>query len=156
MSRHAARETAFQMTFQIDVGKNSQELAERTMEEALAEGKIRSQDVEYIKRVVNGIIQERPLLDDFIRRHTKNWSPERINPIEKNIIRLALYEGWFCEDVPLHVALNEAVELAKTYGDDDAYAFVNGILDNISKEELPQKNGKTAYLKRGGNHDPRL
>lgn len=142
MSRQRARETAFQMAFQIDVGKNSLAEAEETMAEALTEQRIRESDCAYIRRVVTGIIQERPLLDDFIQRHAQNWSPERINPIEKNIIRLALYETWFCDDVPMQVAFNEAIELAKKYGDEDAYAFVNGILDNAAREAAPQKSGQ--------------
>ena len=148
MSRHNARETAFQMTFQIDVGNNSLETAMGTMQEALADERFRESDCAYIERVVSGIIQERPLLDDFIRRYARNWAPERIHAIDKNIIRLALYEIWFCDDVPTHVAINEAVELAKKYGDDDTYAFVNGILDNVSKEPRQEKGQE--------NHDSGL
>ncbi|MEE0775745.1 MAG: transcription antitermination protein NusB, partial [Bacillota bacterium] len=65
--------------------------------------------------------------------HSRGWKLERINPVDRNLIRLALYEVRYVDDVPFEVALDEAVELAKAYGEDESYAFVNGILDNAKK-----------------------
>ena len=129
MSRQLARETAFKMIFQMDVGKNALEVAERTMEEALDEGLIKKRDTAYILELVAGVADKKDELDAFIAEHAKGWTLDRINVIEKNLIRLALYEIRYMENIPYEVSVNEAIELAKRYGEDDAYSFVNGILD---------------------------
>lgn len=129
MSRQLARETAFKMIFQMDVGKNTLEVAERTMEEALDEGLINKKDTAYILELVAGVADKKDELDAFIAEHAKGWTLDRINVIEKNLIRLALYEIRHMENIPYEVSVNEAIELAKRYGEDDAYSFVNGILD---------------------------
>ena len=129
MSRQLARETAFKMIFQMDVGKNALEVAERTMEEALDEGLINKKDTAYILELVAGVADKKDELDAFIAEHAKGWTLDRINVIEKNLIRLALYEIRHMENIPYEVSVNEAIELAKRYGEDDAYSFVNGILD---------------------------
>ena len=129
MSRQQARETAFKMIFQMDVGKNPLEVAERTMEEALEEGVINKKERSYILELAAGVAEKRDEFDKFIMAHSKGWTLDRINFIEKNLIRLALYEIRYMESIPYEVSVNEAIELAKRYGDDDAYSFVNGILD---------------------------
>ncbi|MEG1868865.1 MAG: transcription antitermination factor NusB, partial [Clostridiales bacterium] len=134
MSRHQARETAFRMIFQMDVGKNDFEIAKETMLEALVDEMITQKDYPYIEKVVLGVEKEKNRLDDFIIRHARGWSLQRMNPVEKNILRMALYEIWFLDDVPYEVAMDEGVELAKVYGDEDAYGFVNAILDNAKTE----------------------
>ncbi|MDO4541303.1 MAG: transcription antitermination factor NusB [Bacillota bacterium] len=142
MSRHCARETAFRMLFQMDLGRNNYKEAENTMSEALADKVISKRDCDYIEGVVQGVKKEEEKLDQFIRRYSQGWDINRINPVERNIIRLALYETWFLDDVPMEVALNEAVELAKSYGDHEAYSFVNGILDNVKKNADPKGFGE--------------
>lgn len=130
MSRHQARETAFKMIFQMDVGKNSLEIAERTLEEAMEENAVSKNERSFVMSLAAGVEEKREELDSFIIEHAKGWTIDRINVIEKNIIRLALYEIRYMDDIPYEVSVNEAIELAKQYGDDDAYSFVNGILDN--------------------------
>ena len=130
MSRQQARETAFKMIFQMDVGKNPLEVAERTMDEALEEGVISKKERGYILELAAGVADKKDEFDEFISSHAKGWTLDRINVIEKNLIRLALYEIRYMEGIPYEVSVNEAIELAKRYGDDDAYSFVNGVLDN--------------------------
>ncbi|MBQ1251933.1 MAG: transcription antitermination factor NusB [Firmicutes bacterium] len=130
MSRHQARETAFKMIFQMDVGQNSLEIAERTLEEAMEEKAVSPKERGFVMGLAAGVEEKREELDAFIIEHAKGWTIDRINVIEKNIIRLALYEIRYMDDIPYEVSVNEAIELAKEYGDDDAYSFVNGILDN--------------------------
>lgn len=130
MSRQQARETAFKMIFQMDVGKNPLEVAELTLEEAMEEKAVSKKERSYIMGLAAGVEEKKPELDAFITEHAKGWTIDRINVIEKNIIRLALYEIRYLDDIPYEVSVNEAIELAKRYGEDDAYSFVNGILDN--------------------------
>lgn len=141
MSRQQARETAFKMIFQMDVGKNPLEVAELTLEEAVAEKSVSEKERSYIMGLAAGVEEKREELDAFIIEHTKGWTIDRINVIEKNIIRLALYEIRYLDDIPYEVSVNEAIELAKRYGEDDAYSFVNGILDNARPPKA--KDGET-------------
>jgi N utilization substance protein B len=82
----------------------------------------------FTKELVAGVEAERSGLDELISRHARGWSIERIAPLERNILRVALYEALYRDDVPTEVALNEAVELAKEYCGADAPGFVNGVL----------------------------
>lgn len=135
MKRHQARATAFKMLFQIEVGKNEREIANVTLEEAIAEKTIDPRDTGFISDLVDGVLKNREELDAFIRRYSQGWNFERINPVEKNILRIALYEIWHKEDIPFRIAINEAIELAKEYGDQESGAFVNGILDNVNHDK---------------------
>jgi len=74
---------------------------------------------------------DRAALDADIDTAVHNWSPERVGRVERNILRIALYEMRHADDVPAAVAINEAIELAKMYGTDDAPRFVNGVLDRL-------------------------
>lgn len=132
------------MVFQMDVGKNPLEIAERTLEEALEEGFIEEKDREYIIELATGVAAKKSEFDTFIAAHAKGWTLDRINAIEKNILRLSLYEIGYMDEIPYEVAVNEGIELAKKYGEDDAYSFVNGILDNAkpSKSQTDGEKGK--------------
>ncbi len=131
MKRHQARETALKMLFQIDVGKNPMDMAMLTLEEAIKEGAMDARDRDFVLTLVQGVLRERESLDDFIRTHATGWKLERIHSVEKNIIRLSLFEIRHLHDVPYRIAINEAIELAKEYSGEEAGAFVNGVLDNV-------------------------
>ncbi len=134
MKRHQARETAFKMLFQIDVGNNSMEMAKLTLEEAIAEEIVDPRDESFVCHLVEGVLRDKQELDAFIAKYAQGWKIDRINPVEKNIIRLALFEIRQENDIPFRIAINEAIELAKAYGDDESGPFVNGILDNAKNE----------------------
>jgi transcription antitermination protein NusB len=82
----------------------------------------------FTTELARGVEGDRAELDERISRHSQNWSLERIAPLELNIMRVALWEGMKVDDVPVEVAINEAVELAKEYCGTDAPGFVNGVL----------------------------
>ncbi|MFT5170203.1 MAG: transcription antitermination factor NusB, partial [Candidatus Omnitrophota bacterium] len=79
-------------------------------------------------------------IDDIIRKYAANWQLERMAVIDRNILRLGTFEIMFADEIPPKVTINEAVELAKKYGDSESGKFVNGILDKIHKEELLPKD----------------
>ena len=87
--------------------------------------------------LIAGVEAERPALDEVISRHAKGWSLDRIAPLERNIMRVALYEALNRDDIPAEVALDEAVELAKEYCGADAPGFVNGVLGAALRESGP-------------------
>ena len=82
----------------------------------------------FTRELVDGVEEHRAELDELIARHSKGWALERIAPLERNIMRTALYEALHRDDVPVEVAIDEAVELSKEYCGADAPGFVNGIL----------------------------
>lgn len=89
---------------------------------------------EFANALVRGCAAERDAIDDLIRRVSQHWRVERMAWVDRNILRLATYELKAVADVPRNVTLDEAVELAKRFGDVESPAFVNGILDHIARE----------------------
>jgi N utilization substance protein B len=86
---------------------------------------------DFTTALVTGVIERRDEIDACIQECSTNWSLERIGMVERNILRFAIYELCFLPDIPPNVTINEAVEVAKKYGTDEAPAFINGILDRV-------------------------
>lgn len=91
---------------------------------------------DFTRELVAGVEREREDLDELIGRHAKGWALERIAPLERNILRVALHELLHREDVPAEVAMDEAVETAKQLCSSEAPGFVNGILGTVHREEV--------------------
>ena len=89
----------------------------------------------FTRELAEGVQEHRAELDDAITRHAKDWPLERIAPLDRNIMRVALYEIGFRDDVPTEVAIDEAIELAKEYCGSDAPSFVNGVLGAVVREQ---------------------
>jgi N utilization substance protein B len=92
----------------------------------------------FTRELVEGAIAHGPELDELIERHASGWALDRIAPLERNILRVALYEMLHRSDVPDEVAIDEAVEAAKELCSADAPGFVNGILGTVQREEVPR------------------
>jgi len=88
----------------------------------------------FTRELAEGVEEHRTELDETIQRHAKGWSLQRVAPLDRNIMRVALYEIGYREDVPTEVAIDEAIELAKEYCGADAPGFVNGILGAAVRE----------------------
>lgn len=131
MSRRLARQVAFQTLFQIDLGKNEvdEALAYRLSEVDLAE-----EDFNYVKRAVQGVCTQTSALDKQINAVSKGWEVHRLGSIDRSILRLAIYEIVFMDDIPVRVSVNEAVELAKEFGDEDSPRFINGVLGTVVRD----------------------
>ena len=87
-----------------------------------------------VEQMIRGVFENRAELDQMLSAASKNWRVERMAVVDRNVIRLALYEIKFCADVPVAVAINEAIELCKQLGSAEAPAFVNGLLDRAVDE----------------------
>jgi N utilization substance protein B len=81
--------------------------------------------------LIEGTWQKRDYLDELISRHSENWSLMRMARVDRNILRMAVYELLFCDDIPPKVTLNEAIDLGKIYGSENSGSFINGILDAL-------------------------
>jgi N utilization substance protein B len=126
--RSRAREVALQLLYEMD--RNPQvpeDLTERFITERLRGATLRR----FASELIVGVRTKRDEIDKLIEDVAQNWSLSRMNPIDRSILRLATYEVLFCDDIPLKVALDEAIELAKRYGTAESSRFVNGILDCV-------------------------
>lgn len=128
MSRRLAREVALRALFQIDVGRAQIDdaIAYNIEEFALTE-----KSAIFARQLVQGTLDHLEEIDELIRQAAIHWSVERMARTDRNIMRLAVFELIHRSDVPASVAVNEAVELAKKYGDADAGKFVNGVLGQV-------------------------
>jgi N utilization substance protein B len=93
----------------------------------------------FTRELIDGVTRERDRLDELIARHSVGWTLDRIAPLERNILRVALYELLHRPDVPVEVAIDEAVEAAKELCSAEAPPFVNGILGAVQREEVPSR-----------------
>lgn len=124
MNRHTAREKAFQSLFQMDINEMSAEEAiQNVMEEAVHDA--------FLNQLVFGVVEHRETIDQKITDNLEKWSFNRIASVEKTLLRLAVYELMYEEEIPEKVTLNEAIELAKMFGDDKSGSFVNGVLKKM-------------------------
>jgi N utilization substance protein B len=139
MSRKSARETAMKLIYQIDINDcESGEVLSSFYENN--EDELNDEEKEYIEGCVKGVKENLSLIDNYIEKYLKGWKINRIARVELAIMRLSVYEMIAREDVPDIVAVNEAVELARTYGGENSTQFVNGVLGNLIKEF--EKDGK--------------
>jgi N utilization substance protein B len=131
--RTKGRECALKVLYAIDVtGDDARKCVDvfwQNHEEKDAEMKV------FADSLVLGVVKNRELIDKIITTHTTNWQLKRMAVIDRNVIRSAVYELLFMEDIPPKVAINEAIDIAKKYGDKDSGKFVNGVLDKINKTE---------------------
>lgn len=127
MSRKESRTQAFQTLFQIEIKNNT-----LTINEAI--NFIKDEDetlnFDFITWLVTGVKDHEPVLDDKIQPHLKEWTLDRLLKTDRIILRMATFE-LLQSDTPKKVIINEAVELAKQFSDDDHYKFINGVLSNI-------------------------
>ena len=130
--RRRARILAMQALFQIDVGEQE---TWQAIDDVLAQGE-ESGVRDFVRDAVSGVREDLQILDRLIQDKAQNWTLERMARVDRNILRLGAWELLKRPQVPAAVVLNEAVELAKEYGDEGSGGFVNGILDSIRQTEV--------------------
>lgn len=140
MSRRQAREFALQFIFSVDFNKdeNVTELLEEFHESETAfieTNDYTKKDVEFANRLIIGTVENMKKIDELITKSAIGWTFDRIAKVDLAILRLAIFEIYFLEDVPEGVSANEAVDLAKKYSADDAGSFVNGVIGKIIREK---------------------
>mgnify|MGYP003747946369 FL=1 len=142
MSRRLAREYAIQFLYSTDFNKNENpdEMLEDFFEIKEEQGKdglkdsVKEEDLKFAEEIIKGTLEKLQEIDQFIQNNTTGWTKERIAKVDLAILRLALYEILFRDDIPDSVSINEAIELAKKYSTDESGSFVNGVLGKIIRE----------------------
>ena len=134
ISRRESREQVLGLLFETEfqVQKTPEEIYRLAVEdrELIADA--------YLSGTYFGVLEQKAELDAYIAKFSKGWAVDRIAPVTRNILRIAIFEMMKCPDIPVRVSINEAIELAKKYDEEKAKAFVNGILNSV-KEELEHK-----------------
>lgn len=138
MTRREAREVALELLFEMDFHLG--DTPEAIIERAIAMREIQVND--YVKRVFFGVSEKKEFIDSLLENYSHGWKKSRISPVARAALRLAIYEMYFCEDVPDTAAINEALELIKKYDDADKLkSFVNGVLNAVLKEKNERGEG---------------
>jgi N utilization substance protein B len=140
-----SRERALQILFQYDIhGKPGVWLEEfwKPLDDS-------DETRAFAERLVNGVLEHKAELDRVIGAYSTNWKVGRMQVVDRNILRLGAFELFWLDEVPAKVTVNEAIELAKDFGDDEAAKFVNGILDKVlsSESKLETKRREASSMK---------
>ena len=144
-SRSRARECALQALYQVDLaGADPLDALANATGSGEVEGPLDGEALAFAEELVRGVCGEREEVDALIERHSHNWRVERMAKVDRNVLRLAVWELLHHGGVPRKVVLNEAIELAKKFGSEESGAFINGILDKLSAalpEPPPERTG---------------
>ncbi|MDQ6637877.1 MAG: transcription antitermination factor NusB [Candidatus Dormibacteraeota bacterium] len=127
-SRHRARELALKALFQLE---SSPEGPLAAVEYLAGEEAAERTEREFAGRIVAGVLEHGEEIDGLIRAASTNWSPEQMGRVDRTVLRIAVYEIRFGGEVPLRAALNESIDLAKTFAGEESGRFVNGVLGRI-------------------------
>jgi N utilization substance protein B len=130
--RRIARELAVQFLYQYDLSGGSLEEALPLFWETQSE--VSEDGRKFTEELVQGVVEHRVAIDERIAKYTDNWDLPRIAAVDRNILRLAMYEMMFRDDIPPVVSINEAVDIAKKFSTRESGAFVNGILDRLKTD----------------------
>lgn len=138
MSRTLARERAFQLIYELEVQQVP--VSEQVDWHFQLEPCNNKDEEAYIRSTVIGTYEYIEQIDEQIETHAHNWKKTRISKVNLAILRLAIYEIMFSEQIPDEVAANEAVELSKRYGEDNSTSFINGILSSVIRVQKERSN----------------
>jgi N utilization substance protein B len=131
--RRAARELAIQFLYQHDMSGGGS-LAEELPLFWTTQQDINDAAREFAEELIRGAMEQRDVINEKIEKYTQNWELQRIAAVDRNILRLAIYEMLFRDDIPPVVSINEAVDIAKKFSTPESGAFVNGILDRLKAD----------------------
>lgn len=142
-SRHQAREQALQILFQYDIHRKPG----LWLDEFWKPIQVDDDTKAFAGQIVAGVIQRKAEIDAVLAKYATNWKVSRMPIVDRNILRAGLYELFWMDDVPAKVTLDEAVKLAKSFGDEEASKFVNGVLDKVlaSEPKLEQKRANPEH-----------
>ncbi|MBL7155201.1 MAG: transcription antitermination factor NusB [Candidatus Portnoybacteria bacterium] len=135
-NRHLSRSIVMQSLYEWDFKKKKPEQLEEIVGRNLKEFGPGLEDAEFVWKLIKGVIKYSPQIDKIIEKSAPEWPLEQITVIDRNVLRIGLYELLFADrqEVPPKVAINEAIELAKTFGGESSGKFINGVLGTVYRE----------------------
>jgi N utilization substance protein B len=133
--RRKARECALQILFQLEFGSES---LEEVLRDFWQHQKVASEVKDYGEYLVRGINQHKQEIDDIIQQASKNWRLERMAVVDRNVLRIAVYEMMIEKNLASPIIINEAIEIARKFSGQEAAIFINGLLDSINRRLRPE------------------
>jgi N utilization substance protein B len=127
-TRRYARESAMQALFSMDMNCG---FSEQMLTDYIRCFSPNKRAYPFFERLATGVLQSKSEIDRVIERYSSNWKVQRMACVDRNILRVAVYELLYCPDIPAKVSINEAIDIAKKFGASESGAFINGILDSI-------------------------
>ena len=131
-----AREAVIQTLYALDLGNDD---AIKQFDEILKDKKVKGSKAEFAKNLLNGVLEKLPVIDTILKEHLIDWDFDRLDKVDKQILRVGIYEINYT-DTPYQIVINEAVKIAKNFSEDKSKSFINGILDRIAKEEIEKES----------------
>lgn len=128
MKRRLARVKAVQSLFQVDMSGTDKEEA---IKNVLDENESKDQ---FLEQLVFGTLDHIEEIDQIMKNHLQNWKIDRVGNVDRAVIRMAIYEMKFLKEIPINVSLNEAIDVAKSFGGDESGRFVNGVLSKVADQ----------------------
>ena len=140
--RRRAREASLQLLYEIDLGqKDAEEILsserlpwQRSLVTEMDPNEDPAQIEDFVRQIVEGVNRNVREIDRLIESHSTHWKISRMAIVDRNILRMAVFEILYCKDIPPSVSINEAIEIGKRYGTEESGAFINGVLDHIAKD----------------------
>jgi N utilization substance protein B len=147
-NRHLSRSIVLQSLFEWDLNALEKKAVHEVLLRNVTEFAPNKTDLPFMTKLLDGVMAKQPELDLVIEKAAPEWPIDRISPVDRNILRLGLYELLFADrkEVPAKVAINEAIELAKQFGGDNSSRFVNGVLGAVYKEIGEPGKGLKVYI----------
>ncbi len=135
-SRHLSRSIAMQSLYEWDFSGQQPEALNKIVEKNIKEYGPGLEDASFVWQLVNGVVKHLPRIDKIIEKAAPEWPIGQITIVDRNVLRIGLYELLYAkkEEVPPKVAINEAIELAKTFGGENSGKFINGVLGTVFKQ----------------------
>ncbi|MCX6795596.1 MAG: transcription antitermination factor NusB [Candidatus Falkowbacteria bacterium] len=152
-NRHLARTIAMQTLFVWDFNHRNNSDIDRIIKDNFANFAPDFNDSGYVKYTIDGIFEHLEEIDNYIRKYATEWPLEQITYVDRNILRLGIFELIHAEKIPPKVAINEAIEIAKAFGSDSSSKFVNGVLGSIFND-LPEELRKADFIPENEEEKP--
>lgn len=130
-SRRKSRELALQILFELDINQGD---VQKAIDQFWKTFEYSKDLRDFSERIVKGVAEHREEIDRLIKKNSRNWRFDRIDRVDRNILRVAIFELVHCPDIPPKVSINEAIELSKKFGSEKSPSFINGILDKVAQE----------------------
>lgn len=133
-NRHLARTIAMQTLFSWDFNGQQEQNLNNLIEQNFKQFAPKFNDYGFVKFIINGVMENAAAIDRYITKYATEWPLDQITIVDRNILRIGVYELIFDQNIPAKVAINEAIEIAKTFGGESSGKFINGVLGAIYKD----------------------
>ncbi len=145
-NRHLGRTLALQTLYEWDFNQTDQAKLTQIIQRNVEEFAPSYDDVDFVQALINGVVEKQKEIDSLITKYAPEWPLPKITTVDRNVLRIGVYELKNIKDIPPKVAINEAIELAKSYGGESSGKFVNGVLGSIYNDMTDEEKNRCGDL----------